>query len=188
MNIKNLECKMNLPMKTLRKLVPVCILFAIMAVACNQPENKGMHKVLISADSLSEKNDSTQFYLPKNLYLVMLDMQVPKPALSLDEEIGFTAQRILPGFVYLDSLRKAGIPVFGGAYAVKGGCAFIIQADNNLQLQEILKKCPLTEVANATVLPLISFGESLFRQKENLKNLQDKQLKNQKRKGVNPNK
>jgi hypothetical protein len=171
-------------LKPLLSVFITCLFVVVAFISCNETENKGIHQVLVSADSISSKTDTTQFRLPKNLYLVMLDMPAPKPALSLDESIGFTEKRILPGFVYLDSLRKAGIPIFGGAYAVKNGCAFIIQADDNLQLQQLLKKCPLTEMTNATIVPLVSFGESLLKQKQELEALKDKQQKLQIRKGI----
>lgn len=171
-------------LKPLFSILIICLFVGMAFIACNETENKGLHQVLVSADSLSSKTDTTQFRLPKNLYLVMLDMPAPKPALSLDESIGFTEARILPGFVYLDSLRKAGIPIFGGAYAVKNGCAFIIQADDNLQLQQLLKKCPLTEMTNATIVPLVSFGESLLKQKQELEAQKDKQQKLKVRQGI----
>jgi hypothetical protein len=172
----------------LLKLISSCIFISLVFVACNETENKGLHQVLVSADSLSSKSDTTQFQLPKNLYLVMLDMPAPKPALTLSESIGFMDARILPGYVYLDSLRKAGIPIFGGSYAVKNGCAFIIQANDNLQLQQLLKKCPLTEISNATILPLVSFGESLLKQKQELESLKEKQENLQVKKGIKASK
>ncbi|HNZ79674.1 MAG TPA: hypothetical protein PLG54_06820, partial [Bacteroidales bacterium] len=59
----------------------------------------------------------------------------------------------------------------------KQGCAFIIQANDNLELQKFLKDNPLTETAQVTVIPLVSFGESLFRHQEKLQKLKESQTK-----------
>jgi muconolactone delta-isomerase len=58
--------------------------------------------------------------------------------------------------------------------ALKPGCAFIIQATDNVHLQQMLRSNPLTEYSQVSVIPLVSFGESLFRQKDREEELKKK--------------
>ncbi len=155
----------------------VILCAAGMLASCSTDGNKGVRRIALQSDSLMMVADSMPFYLGKNLYLVIMEYQSPKPAFLLDQEIGYTETRLLPGYIHIDSLRRTGIPIFGGVMALKSGCAFIIQADDNLELQKLIKENPLTEASHVTVTPLVSFGESLFRQKEKLAQLKERQAK-----------
>ncbi|MDO9511705.1 MAG: hypothetical protein Q7J34_08095 [Bacteroidales bacterium] len=128
-------------------------------------------------DSLMGSFDTSRIYVPRNLYLVTMEIQPIKPSMSILEEAGYIESRLLPGYLYIDSLRKAGVPIFGGIFAIKSGCAFIIQAENNVALRNIMNLNPLNDVALTTVTPLVSFGENLFRQQENLQALKEKMQK-----------
>jgi hypothetical protein len=149
----------------------------LMALSCNNEKDAGPRRITLQSDSMMMISDSTPFYIGKNLYLVIMDYPAPKPALTLGQEIGFLEERVMPGYQHIDSLRRTGIPIFGGVMALKPGCAFIIQANDNLELQKFLKDNPLTETAQVTVIPLVSFGESLFRHQEKLQKLKENQAK-----------
>ena len=149
----------------------------LLAMSCNSDRKAGPRRITLQSDSMMMIAGSMPFYIGKNLYLVIMDYPAPKPALTLGQEIGFLEERAIPGYQHIDSLRRRGIPVFGGVMALKQGCAFIIQANDNLELQKFLKDNPLTETAQVTVIPLVSFGESLFRHQEKLQKLKESQTK-----------
>lgn len=142
--------------------------------ACFNNNDKGKRRVTLQNDSIMMVADSTPFFIGKNLYLIIMDYPTPKPSFSIEQEIGFLEKRLIPGFQQIDSLRREGIPVFGGAMVLKPGCAFIIQARDNMHLQEMLRTNPLTEYSKVTVIPLLSFGESLFRYNDKDKALREK--------------
>lgn len=156
--------------------IVVLTLWMIGFNACNLFDGRDNTKIKV-VDSLMGSFDTARIYVPRNLYLVTMEIQPIKPAMSVFEESGYIEARLLPGFLYIDSLRKAGIPIFGGVYTGRSGCAFIIQAENNVELRNILNLNPLSDVAQTTVTPLVSFGENLFRQKEKLEALRDKMRK-----------
>ena len=151
------------------------LLVALTVQSCGDDSNKGVRRITLQSDSLMMLADSTPFYMGKNLYLVIMDFPVSKPSMSLDQEVGYLEKRLLPGYQHIDSLRRTGIPISGGVMALKSGCAFIIQANDNIQLQNLIRSNPLTETSQVTVIPLVSFGESLFRQQEYLNSLKAKQ-------------
>ncbi|MEJ5302204.1 MAG: hypothetical protein HPY80_01215 [Bacteroidales bacterium] len=151
------------------------ILLGLIGLAgCQTESDKGVKRITLQSDSLMMVADSTPFFIGKNLYLVIMEYPVPKPQFTLTQELGFLENRLIPGFQHIDSLRRTGIPIFGGAMALKPGCAFIIQATDNVHLQQMLRTNPLTEYSQVTIIPLVSFGESLFRQKDREAELKNK--------------
>lgn len=151
------------------------ILLGLIGLAgCQTESDKGVKRITLQSDSLMMVADSTPFFIGKNLYLVIMEYPVPKPQFTLTQELGFLENRLIPGFQHIDSLRRTGIPIFGGAMALKPGCAFIIQATDNVHLQQMLRSNPLTEYSQVTIIPLVSFGESLFRQKDREAELKNK--------------
>ncbi|NLH51550.1 MAG: hypothetical protein GX459_01735 [Bacteroidales bacterium] len=151
------------------------ILLSLIGLAgCQTESDKGVKRITLQSDSLMMVADSTPFFIGKNLYLVIMEYPVPKPQFTLTQELGFLENRLIPGFQHIDSLRRTGIPIFGGAMALKPGCAFIIQATDNVHLQQMLRSNPLTEYSQVTIIPLVSFGESLFRQKDREAELKNK--------------
>lgn len=139
------------------------ILLSLIGLAgCQTESDKGVKRITLQSDSLMMVADSTPFFIGKNLYLVIMEYPVPKPQFTLTQELGFLENRLIPGFQHIDSLRRTGIPIFGGAMALKPGCAFIIQATDNVHLQQMLRSNPLTEYSQVTIIPLVSFGESLL--------------------------
>lgn len=149
-----------------KKILFPFLLSLMWLVGCQTETEKGVKRITLQSDSLMMVADSTPFFIGKNLYLVIMEYPVPKPQFTLEQELGFLENRLIPGFQHIDSLRRIGIPVFGGGMALKPGCAFIIQATDNVHLQQLLRTNPLTEYSQVTVIPLVSFGESLFRQKD----------------------
>ncbi|MDK2909049.1 MAG: hypothetical protein PWR20_616 [Bacteroidales bacterium] len=151
------------------------ILLSLIGLAgCQTESDKEVKRITLQSDSLMMVADSTPFFIGKNLYLVIMEYPVPKPHFTLSQELGFLENRLIPGFQHIDSLRRTGIPIFGGAMALKPGCAFIIQATDNVHLQQMLRTNPLTEYSQVTIIPLVSFGESLFRQKDREAELKNK--------------
>lgn len=150
------------------------LLSLIWLAACQTQNDEGVKRITLQSDSLMMVSDSTPFFIGKNLYLVIMEYPVPKPQFTYTQELGFLENRLIPGFQHIDSLRRTGIPIFGGAMALKPGCAFIIQATDNVHLQQMLRDNPLTEYSQVTIIPLVSFGESLFRQKDREAKLKNK--------------
>ncbi len=150
---------------------------ALGLVGCQSGPDQGVKRITLQSDSLMMVADTTPFFIGKNLYLVLMEYPTPKPQFTLEQELGFLENRLIPGFQQIDSLRRQGIPIFGGAMALKPGCAFIIQATDNVHLQKMLRSNPLIEYSQVSVIPLVSFGESLFRQKDKAEELRNKQEK-----------
>lgn len=113
-------------------------------------------------DTVPSNADSTLYLFPRNFFLVTFEFSPLTRKLNKKDQGEFTRDVLIPGYSYIDSLRQSGVPIFGGVFAVQQGCAFIIQADNNEKLHNLLKACPLNEVSKISTTPLISFGQHLF--------------------------
>lgn len=114
----------------------------------------------------NQNTDSTLYLVPQNFFLVSYNFRIKsKPGRSA-ESIELIKKNYLPGFAYIDSLRGSGIPIVGGVFAVHSGCTFIIQADNNTTLHNYLRNCPLNDVSDVEIKPLVSIGQYLLELKK----------------------
>ncbi|PKP22091.1 MAG: hypothetical protein CVU06_09750 [Bacteroidetes bacterium HGW-Bacteroidetes-22] len=125
-------------------------------------------------DTLQTNADSNLYLFPRNFFLVSFDFNPIMKKMSRSDQEEFMHNTLIPGYTYIDSLRQSGIPIFGGVYAVQKGCAFIIQAENNEALHNMLKECPLNPISKITITPLISFGQHLFELKNKMESLRPK--------------
>lgn len=116
--------------------------------------------------SKSQNTDSTLYLVPQNFFLVSYNFKVKSKPGKSAESIELIKKNYLPGFAYIDSLRGSGIPIVGGVFAVHSGCTFIIQADNNTTLHNYLRNCPLNNVSDVEIKPLVSIGQYLLELKK----------------------
>lgn len=121
-------------------------------------------------DTLSNSSvDSSLFLFPRNFFLVSFEFEPQTRKMSKEALNEFNSAILLPGYSYIDSLRQSGVPIFGGVFAVKQGCAFMIQAETNEKLHKLLENCPLNPVSKISVTPLVSMGQYLFEIRNRIK-------------------
>lgn len=158
--------KTKIKMQTrLLKILPL-IALTILLFSCSESDLKQVPSGLRVLDSKSKNTDSTLYLVPQNFFLVSYNFKIKaKPGRSA-ESIELIKKNYLPGFAYIDSLRGAGIPIVGGVFAVHSGCTFIIQADNNSTLHNYLRNCPLNDVSDVEIKPLVSIGQYLLELKK----------------------
>jgi hypothetical protein len=92
-------------------------------------------------------------------YLVTMDMVTADPLLPIDQLLGAIQESVLPsaeGLIELEAQRKV---VTGGYPVEQRAIVFIMEADSEKELYEIMESLPFTEVAQARVTPLKSFEE-----------------------------
>lgn len=145
-------------------------LIAFLAVSCNwfSDEDKASLNRKFN-DTIPTGVDSSLFLYPRNFFLVTFEFEPLTHKLSKEAMNEFSTSVLVPGYSFIDSLRQSGVPIFGGVYAVKQGCAFMLQAETNESLHEMLKDCPLNPFSKISITPLVSLGQYLFEIKNRLK-------------------
>jgi len=157
-------------------ILPILALFlSIGFQACSwfKQEKKQAFTAQFS-DTIQTNADSNLYLFPRNFFLVSFDFNPVLKKMNRVDQEEFVQNTLIPGYSFIDSLRQSGIPIFGGVYAVQKGCAFIIQAENNEILHNLLKECPLNPISKITITPLISFGQHLFELKNKMESLRAK--------------
>lgn len=154
--------------KMQRKLIIILLLLPLSFILyrCSDLQSDHDKSGLRVLTTKSQNTDSTLYLVPQNFFLVSYNFKIKsKPGRSA-ESIELIKKNYLPGFAYIDSLRGSGIPIVGGVFAVHSGCTFIIQADNNTTLHNYLRNCPLNDVSDVEIKPLVSIGQYLLELKK----------------------
>jgi muconolactone delta-isomerase len=92
-------------------------------------------------------------------YMVKMDISRADPLLPIDQLVGVIREAVLPSVETLIALKARGKIVTGGYPIGQGAIVFIVEADSENELYEILKGLPLSEVAETNVTPLQSFED-----------------------------
>jgi muconolactone delta-isomerase len=92
-------------------------------------------------------------------YMVKMDVDRADPLLPIDQLVGVIGEAVLPSVEKLLALKAQGKVITGGYPLGQGQIVFIVEADSEEELHEILGGLPLSEVAQAKVTPLESFEE-----------------------------
>jgi muconolactone delta-isomerase len=92
-------------------------------------------------------------------YIVRMDITRADPLLPVERLVEIIREAVLPSVENLVALKEQGKVVTGGYPIGEGAIVFIVEADSEEELHEILKGLPLSEVAQAKVTPLSSFEE-----------------------------
>ena len=97
------------------------------------------------------------FEMPQ--YLVTMDLARADPLLPLDRLAGPLREAILPSVESLIDLRSRGTIVTGGYPMGYRSIVFVMQAESEEELYEILKSLPLWNQVKAKATPLQRFEE-----------------------------
>src|SRR5918999_5715311 len=93
-------------------------------------------------------------------YMVTMDMaRADAPLLPIDQLAGVIREAFLPSVERLLELKAQGKVVTGGYPVGQWAIVFIIEADSEEELYEILEGLPLSEAAEARVTPLEGFED-----------------------------
>jgi muconolactone delta-isomerase len=92
-------------------------------------------------------------------YLVTMDLVRADPLLPLDRLAGLLREAILPSVESLIDLKSQGTIVTGGYPMGHQSIVFVMQAESEEELYEILKNLPLWTQVEARATPLQRFEE-----------------------------
>src|SRR5215510_4263714 len=92
-------------------------------------------------------------------YLVTMEFVEPGPLFSPQQLGQMVEQTILPSFDALAGLTAGGKILAGGVLAGTRTASFIVEADSNDELDQLVEGIPFWAVMKTTVVPLQSFAK-----------------------------
>lgn len=92
-------------------------------------------------------------------YLVTMDYVDPGPMFPPEGLIGLLRQSVLPGEEALVRLESEGKILAGGFPVGERAIAFVIEAESNKELDELLEDLPLWGIVKTKVTPLQRFED-----------------------------
>ena len=94
-------------------------------------------------------------------YLVTMDFVEPGPLLGPQQFVGMMRGMVLPGLEALANLKSEGKIVAGGLPVGERALAFIVEADSNKELDNLLEDIPLWGVVKTKTTPLQDIEDRL---------------------------
>ena len=94
-------------------------------------------------------------------YLVTMDYVDPGPMLAPQQIVGMERTAVLPGLEALARLESEGKILGGGLPVGERAIAFVVEADSNKELDELLVDLPLWGIVRTKVTPLHRFEDRL---------------------------
>ena len=94
-------------------------------------------------------------------YLVTMEFVDPGPLLGAEQFVGMMRQMILPGLENLVDLKSQGKIVAGGLPVGERALAFIVEAESNKELDDLLEDVPLWGVVKTKATPLADLEDRL---------------------------
>jgi muconolactone delta-isomerase len=98
-------------------------------------------------------------------YMVTMHITRADPLLPIDQLLGVVRESVLPSVERLIALKEQGKVLTGGYPVGQRAIVFVIEADSEEELHQMLGDLPLSRVADAEVTRLESFEELRARAK-----------------------
>ncbi len=106
-------------------------------------------------------------------YLVTMDYVDPGPLLAPQQFLGMERTAVLPGLEALARLESEGKLLGGGILVGERAAAFVVEADSNKELDELLVDLPLWGIVRTKVAPLHRFEDRLEQDRQFLERLEE---------------
>jgi hypothetical protein len=92
-------------------------------------------------------------------YFVTMDIEQADPLLPVDQLASVIREAILPSVEALSSLTAQGKVVTGGYPIGERFMVFIVEADSEEEVREVLEDLPLSGVVTPNIKPMQTLGE-----------------------------